>query len=52
MGGKIDHGKDKGRDPYSFILSGVNHHRIGTLLPRAGQSPVYSQLYIYDMTMS
>ena len=42
IGGKIDHGKNKGRGPYSFILSGVNHHIIGTLLPRADQSPVHS----------
>lgn len=48
MGGKIDHGKNKGKAPYSFVLSGVNHHRIGSLVPPSGQRPVYSQLYIYD----
>ncbi|XP_054795045.1 uncharacterized protein LOC129300500 [Prosopis cineraria] len=48
MGGKIDHSKNKGGGPYTFILTGQNYHRIGSLLPIEGSRPVFSQLYIYD----
>ncbi|KAK4256171.1 hypothetical protein QN277_009070 [Acacia crassicarpa] len=49
MGGKIDHSiNSKGGRPYSFILSGQNHHLIGSLLPPLGNPPVYAQLYIHD----
>ncbi|KAK4253816.1 hypothetical protein QN277_010442 [Acacia crassicarpa] len=50
MGGKIDHSiNSKGGGPYSFVLSGQNHHLIGSLLPLEGKPPVYAQLYIYDI---
>ncbi|KAL6581726.1 hypothetical protein OROMI_005740 [Orobanche minor] len=29
-------------------LKGTNYHRIGSLLPTSGNSPKFSQLYIYD----
>ncbi|KAI9075486.1 hypothetical protein K1719_042534 [Acacia pycnantha] len=49
MGGRIDHSiNSRGGDPYSFVLSGQNHHFIGSLLPPQGNPPVYAQLYIYD----
>ncbi|XP_028801017.1 uncharacterized protein LOC114756253 [Neltuma alba] len=48
MGGKIDYSKNSGGGPYSFVLSGINYHRIGSLLPPKGSKLVYSQLYIYD----
>ncbi|KAK4280269.1 hypothetical protein QN277_011911 [Acacia crassicarpa] len=49
MGGRIDHSiNSKGGGPYSFVLSGQNHHLIGSLLPPQGNPPVYAQLYIYD----
>lgn len=48
MGGKIDHSKNSGSAPYSFVLSGVNYHHIGSLLPSRGEQAVFSQLYIYD----
>ncbi|KAI9116475.1 hypothetical protein K1719_012642 [Acacia pycnantha] len=49
MGGRIDHSiNSSGGGPYSFILCGQNHHLIGSLLPPEGNTPVYSQLYIYD----
>ncbi|KAI9117087.1 hypothetical protein K1719_012086 [Acacia pycnantha] len=49
MGGRIDHSiNSNGGGPYSFILCGQNHHLIGSLLPPEGNTPVYSQLYIYD----
>lgn len=48
MGGKICNFKDKGVGPYSFRLSGMNHHHIGSLLPPEGGQPVFSQLYIHD----
>ncbi|KAI9124277.1 hypothetical protein K1719_005577 [Acacia pycnantha] len=48
MGGKIDHSKHNGSGPYSFVMSGMNYHNIGSLLPPEGSRPVYSQLYIFD----
>ena len=48
MGGKIDHSKNIDNAPYSFVLSGVNYHHIGSLLPPPGQQPAFSQLYIHD----
>ncbi|XP_028752023.1 uncharacterized protein LOC114711760, partial [Neltuma alba] len=36
MGGKIDYSKNSGGGPYSFVLSGINYHRIGSLLPPKG----------------
>ncbi|XP_028766672.1 uncharacterized protein LOC114724484 [Neltuma alba] len=48
MGGKVDHAMNCGQGPYSFVLSGMNYHCIGSLLPPEGCKPVYSQLYIYD----
>ena len=48
MGGKIDHSIHDGGGPYSFVLSGMNYHRIGSLLPPEGHKPVFSQLYVYD----
>ncbi|KAI9115681.1 hypothetical protein K1719_013350 [Acacia pycnantha] len=49
MGGRIDHSiNSRGGGPYSFVLSGQNHHFIGSLLP-LGESSGYAQLYIYDI---
>ena len=48
MGGKIQHSLNSGGGPYSFVLSGMNYHHIGSLLPPLGGRPVYSQLYVYD----
>ncbi|KAI9121462.1 hypothetical protein K1719_008495 [Acacia pycnantha] len=49
MGGRVDHSiNSKGGGPYTFVLSGQNHHFIGSLLPPEGKAPVYAQLYIYD----
>ncbi|KAK4275656.1 hypothetical protein QN277_018697 [Acacia crassicarpa] len=49
MGDRIDHSiNSTGGGPYSFVLSGQNHHLISSLLPPDGNPPVYSQLYIYD----
>jgi len=39
---------NKGPGPYVFKINGQVHHRIGSLLPDEGKSPVYAQLYIYD----
>ncbi|KAI9080993.1 hypothetical protein K1719_036973 [Acacia pycnantha] len=37
MGGRIDHSiNSRGGGPYSFVLSGQNHHFIGSLLPPRG----------------
>ncbi|KAL6533019.1 hypothetical protein OROMI_027131 [Orobanche minor] len=48
MGGKVDTSINKGNAPYVFKLKGTNYHRIGSLLPTSGNSPKFSQLYIYD----
>ena len=49
MGGKIDTSLNKkGGGPYTFVLSGQNYHYLGSLLPKNGSPPIYSQLYIYD----
>ncbi|XP_062224660.1 uncharacterized protein LOC133923271 [Phragmites australis] len=37
-----------GDGPYVFRINGVVHHRIGSLLPPAGQRPQFAQLYVYD----
>jgi len=39
---------NNGRGPPQFILSGLNYHRIGSLLPAPGSTPKFAQLYIYD----
>ncbi|KAK9050036.1 hypothetical protein SSX86_030995 [Deinandra increscens subsp. villosa] len=48
MGGKVDKSINKGGAPFVFKLSGQNYHTIGTLLPKDGEPPRFSQLYIYD----
>jgi len=47
LGAKIDTGVNKGPGPYVFKINGQVHHRIGSLLPDEGASPVYAQLYIF-----
>lgn len=48
MGGKINEINSRGGGPYSYVLSGQNHHSIGSLLPPDRGQPVFSQLYICD----
>ncbi|XP_054819066.1 uncharacterized protein LOC129318368 [Prosopis cineraria] len=48
MRGQINHDLNNGGGPYTFVLTGQNYHRLGSLVPLLGASPVYSQLYIYD----
>ena len=48
MGGKVHDVNSRGGGPYSYVLSGMNYHNIGCLLPPEGRKPVFSQLYIYD----
>ena len=47
LGAKIDTGVNKGPGPYVFRINGQVHHRIGSLLPDEGASPVYAHLYIF-----
>jgi len=47
LGAKIDTGVNKGPGPYVFKINGQVHHRIGSLLPDEGESPIYAQLYIF-----
>ncbi|GJV77693.1 ATP-dependent DNA helicase PIF1 [Tanacetum coccineum] len=46
--GKVDSSVNKGRSPYVYRLQGQNYHLMGSLLPVAGSTPKFSQLYIYD----
>ncbi|GJX78596.1 replication protein A 70 kDa DNA-binding subunit C-like protein [Tanacetum coccineum] len=48
MRGKVDSSVNKGRGPYLYRLQGQNYHLMGSLLPIAGSTPKFSQLYIYD----
>jgi hypothetical protein len=48
MGGQINDSINNGSGPPTFILSGQNFHRIGSLLPVAGTTPKFAQLYIVD----
>ncbi|XP_040385740.1 uncharacterized protein LOC102722064 isoform X3 [Oryza brachyantha] len=48
LGANIDNNINTGNGPYVFRINGVVHHRIGSLIPAAGQRPEYAQLYIYD----
>ncbi|XP_016177773.1 uncharacterized protein LOC107620066 [Arachis ipaensis] len=48
LGGKVLDSVNDGRGPPQFIITGQNYHRIGSLLPDAGQKPKFAQLYIYD----
>ena len=47
-GGKVDHTVNDGHGPYVYRLNGLNHHKIGFLLPVEGRPPKFTQLYIYD----
>ncbi|MCH79880.1 ATP-dependent DNA helicase PIF1 [Trifolium medium] len=48
LGGHINYSINNGGGPPQFILSGQNYHRIGSLLPEAGTTPKFAQLYIHD----
>ncbi|KAJ0779970.1 putative helitron helicase-like domain-containing protein [Helianthus annuus] len=48
-GGKVCSDVNDGGGPYTYVLNGHNHHRIGTLLPQhIDGRPRFAQLYIYD----
>ena len=44
----VDQSVLNGHGPYSFRMHGELCHKMGTLVPRDGQQPVYAQLYIYN----
>ncbi|XP_072054825.1 uncharacterized protein [Arachis hypogaea] len=48
FGGKILNSINDGSGPPQFIVTGQNYHRIGSLLPNAGEKPKFAQLYVYD----
>ncbi|GKD33146.1 hypothetical protein Tco_1248655 [Tanacetum coccineum] len=49
MGGKVDDSINRrGRGPYVFRLHGQTYHSMGSLLPKEGAPPKFTQLYIYD----
>ncbi|GKA70844.1 hypothetical protein Tco_0776983, partial [Tanacetum coccineum] len=48
FGAKIDHLINTGRAPYTFRINGQNYHRMGSLLPKEGIQPKFTQLYFFD----
>jgi hypothetical protein len=49
LGCKVDDSVNRnGAGPYVFKVHGQLSHRAGSLLPNERQTPLYSQLYIYD----
>ena len=49
LGCKVDDTVNcNGAGPYVFKVHGKLSHKAGSLLPEEGQTPLYSQLYIYD----
>ena len=48
IGGKIDNSINRGRGRKVFRMTGINHHKMGSLLPKHGDVPKFCQLYIYD----
>ncbi len=36
------------RGPWTYKISGQIYHSLGTILPNANSTPVFSQLYVYD----
>ncbi|GJV44464.1 ATP-dependent DNA helicase PIF1-like protein [Tanacetum coccineum] len=49
MGGKVDDSINRrGRGPYIFLLHGQTYHSMGSLIPKEGACPKFTQLYIYD----
>ncbi|XP_025665010.1 uncharacterized protein [Arachis hypogaea] len=48
LGSKVLDSVNDERGPPQFIISGQNYHRIGSLLPDAGEKPKFAQLYVYD----
>jgi hypothetical protein len=47
-GMELDKSYNNGRGPPTLRLQGQICHRIGSMLPLAGQRPKFAQLYIYD----
>jgi len=47
-GAKVDNSYNNGHGPPNLRIQGQACHRIGSLLPPAGQIPKFAQLYIYD----
>jgi len=49
LGCKVDDSVNRnGAGPYVFKVHGKLSHKAGALLPNDGDTPLYSQLYIYD----
>ncbi|OMP11284.1 DNA helicase PIF1, ATP-dependent [Corchorus olitorius] len=46
--GVVDNTVNSGQGPYVYKLAGTNHHKIGSLLPMAGQKSKFAQLYMTE----
>lgn len=46
LGVTVDRKVNEGPGPYVFKIQGALYHKVGSLLPEAGQDPSYAQLYI------
>lgn len=50
LGCKYDTRAPKGKGPWCFSIHGELRHTYGSLTSKDGVDPVYSQLYIYDLS--
>lgn len=47
-GFKVDKGIIPGRGPPTIRIQGQSCHRMGSMIPAAGKTPKFAQLYIFD----
>ena len=47
-GFKVDKGIEPGRGPPTIRIQGQSCHRMGSMIPVAGKTPKFAQLYIFD----
>nr|GEW04155.1 hypothetical protein [Tanacetum cinerariifolium] len=48
MGGKVDDIVNYRCGSFCYLIHGENYHRVGSLLPETGNTPMFAQLYIFD----
>ena len=48
MGTIVDPSVNDGNGPNIFKINGQVCHRMGSLMPKEGNTPKYAELYIYD----
>ena len=48
MGTTVDRSVNDGNGPNIYKINGQVCHRMGSLMPKEGNTPKYAELYIYD----